>query len=246
MIDIKLYQINMDRDEDEVAFLSLDKVVKKNSEKGIDPEIYDLVFEGEVPVGNLEQVYTLFNIDHLDGYKGRSLSVSDVVKVEKSEQISPGFYYCDTIGFKAVDFDETKTSSALTHKIRVVMVEPGRLAKEEVLNTDLINLQRAVGGYIETYYPFDEEVCIVCNEEGKLNGMPLNRAIYGDNKEIIDIIAGPFFICDSRDPDFGSLSDEQIKKYTKMFRYPELFYREGGKIKAESYKPIDPSKDHVL
>lgn len=244
MIEIKLYQINMDRDENEVAFESLEKTLKKNSE--IDSEIYDLVFDGEVPVGNLEQVYTLFNIDHLDGYKGRSLSVSDVVKVVRSEQVSPGFYYCDDIGFKEIEFDEEKANDRFQKQIRVVMVEPGRMAKVDVINNDLINLQRAVGGYIETFYPFEDEVCIVCNEEGKLNGMPLNRAIYGDNKEIIDIIAGPFFICDSRDPDFGSLSDEQVKKYTKMFRYPELFYRDRGKIKAESYKPIDPLKDHVL
>lgn len=52
----------------------------------------------------------------------------------------------------------------------------------------------------------------VCNEEGKLNGMELNRRVGND------IIAGPFFIVgDSEDGEFVSLSDEQIEKYTQEF-----------------------------
>lgn len=36
---------------------------------------------------------------------------------------------------------------------------------------------------------------IVFNEEGKVDELPLNRAVYSDNKEMVDIIAGKFFIC---------------------------------------------------
>ena len=63
-------------------------------------------------------------------------------------------------------------------KIKVVLVEPGKLARVAEIGTELEDLQRAVQGLIETYYPFEEEVCIVCNDEGKINGMKLNRAIY--------------------------------------------------------------------
>ena len=49
------------------------------------------------------------------------------------------------------------------NRIRVVYVEPGRIAREAEIGTELSDLQAAVGGFIETYYPFEEEVCIVCN-----------------------------------------------------------------------------------
>ena len=56
--------------------------------------------------------------------------------------------------------------------IRVVLCEPGRLARTVEIGTELADLQKAVGGgLIETYYPFEEEVCIVCNDEGKFNGI---------------------------------------------------------------------------
>ena len=42
------------------------------------------------------------------------------------------------------------------------MVEPGKLAREADIGTDLSDLQRAVGGgLIDTYYPFEEMTCIV-------------------------------------------------------------------------------------
>ena len=67
----------------------------------IKAELYDKVFDGEVDAGDLEDVYRIFNIDKPDGYTGRSLSVSDVVEVVKSDDVRPCFYYCDSIGFKA-------------------------------------------------------------------------------------------------------------------------------------------------
>ena len=55
---------------------------------------------------------------------------------------------------------------------------------------------------------------------------------------MIDIIAGTFFICDApiTSETFQSLSDEQIKKYDKMFRDPERFYRVGDEIKVQKIK----------
>ena len=87
--------------------------------------------------------------------------------------------------------------------------------------------------------PFEEPVCIVCNEEGKINGLPLNRAVYADPDcgEMLDIIAGTFFICDCSGEDFGSLSSEQLRRYTELFKYPERFFRAGNDIKAVPYIP---------
>ena len=120
---------------------------------------------------------------------------------------------------------------------KIILLEPGKLARSAEIDASLKGMQKIVGGLIEPFYPFEEEVCIVCNDEGKINGMPLNRAVYGEDKEMIDIIAGTAFICDCRGESFGSLSDEQIARYKKQFRYPEIFLRAGDKIEAFPIKP---------
>ena len=127
----------------------------------------------------------------------------------------------------------------ITHNaIRVVLVEPGKLARIAEVGTTLDAMQRTVGGDIEAYYPFEEQVCIVCNEEGKINGLPLNRAIRdADAGEIADIIAGTFFICDCSGESFGSLSSEQQKRYLEKYRLPERFFRSRDGIESVPYKP---------
>ena len=122
--------------------------------------------------------------------------------------------------------------------IRVVLVEPGKLARIAEVGTTLDAMQRTVGGDIEAYYPFEEQVCIVCNEEGKINGLPLNRAIRDeDTGDIADIIAGTFFICDCSGESFGSLSSEQQKRYLEKYRLPERFFRSRDGIESVPYKP---------
>lgn len=225
--------------------------------------------------------------------------------------------------------------------MKVVLLEPGKQAKIADIGTSLESMQRTVGGYIEAVYPFEEEVCIVCNEEGKIYGLPLNRAlrepdtitemtygelkaafekaecdgtgnhltgyivfsedsfdkpydeeartyvvssnnkafipgmggysIYGSaldgsdpcirlerymacekggqdgwtvercyvkepGKQIYDVIAGTCFICDCSGENFGSLSDDQLRKYSEMFKYPEHFYMLNGEVQAMPIK----------
>lgn len=102
--------------------------------------------------------------------------------------------------------------------MKIVMVEPGQYARIEELDTGLESLQKAVGGLIDCAYPWQEKVCIVCNDEGLINGMPLNRDV-----EDYQLIAGPFFVCGIEGEDFCSLTDEQAKRYQEMFLQPELF-----------------------
>ena len=129
-----------------------------------------------------------------------------------------------------------------SNKINVVLCEHGKLAKVATIEASLESYQKTVGGYIEAYYPFEEPVCIVCNEEGKINGLPLNRAVYADPDcgEMLDIIAGTFFICDCSGENFGSLSSEQLRRYTEQFKYPERFFRMDNEIRAV---PFLPEKD---
>lgn len=231
MIDSKIYQIDLDLDVNRLAFEPFDYV------KSVDSEIYQRVYEGSVEAKDLEDVFRIFNIEKPEDYKGRSLSVSDVIEVVKSDSCEPGFYYCDSIGFKEIPFDPELAPAKPETRIKVVMIQPGEIAKVTEIGNTLEELQRAVGGYIEAFYPFEEEVCIVCNDEGKFNGMAPNRAVYGEGKKIMDIIFGPFFICDCSGENFGSLSKEQLEKYSKLFQYPEHFLRNGRDIMAIPYKP---------
>lgn len=102
--------------------------------------------------------------------------------------------------------------------MRIVMVEPGQYARIEEIENTLSAEQEAVGGLIDCAYPWKEEACIVCNDEGLLNGMPLNRilASYGP-------IAGPFFVCGIRGEEFCSLTKEQAAHYQNMFLRPQFF-----------------------
>ena len=135
-----------------------------------------------------------------------------------------------------------------TNRLKVIVCRPLEKAEVIEINDDLDTMQSLVGGMIEEYMPFDDEVAIICNEEGKLNGMPLNRAIYdesdGKRGEMIDIIAGQFFLANApyESEKFQSLTPEMIDKYNKRFRYPESFMKLGGQIMVIPEKP--PARGH--
>lgn len=233
MMDIRLYQINRERDEKRRALLSTETLARRGfGPKVIDSNIYDCVFEGTVNCGDLEEVYTLFNVDPPEDFSGHSMSVSDVVVESRTA------FFCDSIGFRQVTFDES-AARPLRREIHVVLLEPGKLARPAAIDASLESYQKIVGGMIEAFYPFEEPVCIVCNEEGKLDGLPLNRAVYADpsRREMLDIIAGTCFICDCSGEDFGSLSPEQLRRYTEQFKFPQKFFRVGDEIKAVPYLP---------
>lgn len=237
---INIYQINRERDTQQLKFMGLDTVRKVLHSAEPDSAAYDKVYSGNVKCRNLEDVFVLFNSGRPEGFRGHSLSVSDVVEVEDATSITPGFYFCDSVGFKEIPFQPELTTDVVirTPTIQVVLVEPGKLARIAEIGTTLDAMQRTVGGNIEPCYSFEEQVCIVCNDEGKINGLPLNRAIRDeDTHEIVDIVAGTFFICDCRKESFGSLSKEQQKRYLEKYRFPERFFRTRDGIESVPYKP---------
>ena len=72
----------------------------------------------------------------------------------------------------------------------------------------------------------------VCNEEGKLQGLPLNRALRDEDNSVYDIVAGTFFVCDCSTENFKSLNEEQLKRYTEKYKRPERFMRVDDQILA--------------
>ena len=115
--------------------------------------------------------------------------------------------------------------------MNVLLVMPGEAPRRIDIDGTLASMQEVVGGYIQAIYPFDEPVAVVCNEDAKLIGMELNRALRSpDTNEIYDIIAGPFFICGLGNDNFASITDHDAEVFSKMFHCPEVFLTVGDKI----------------
>ena len=117
-------------------------------------------------------------------------------------------------------------------KISVILVEPGRYPKLIEIEDTLEAMQSLVEGDIEEYMPFEDEVAIICNDEGKLLGLPLNRALRDEKGRIYDIVAGTFFLCGAPEGSdrFESLTEEQASYFRKQFLYPQAFIMMGGNL----------------
>ena len=107
--------------------------------------------------------------------------------------------------------------------MKVIIVKPFTNPYVKEIKGDLKSMQAIVGGYIEAIYPFDDEVALVCNEEGKFNGAMPNRFLLDRNNGICDFICGDFFLCyapcDSEN--FESMPDNLIDKYIAKFSAKE-------------------------
>ena len=114
--------------------------------------------------------------------------------------------------------------------MKCIKIEPHKKPELVEVGSDLESLQKAVDGYIEVVYPWDDLVGIVCNEEGKINGMELNRALTDEDGNIYDILAGPFLVVGLTDDNFGDIPEDLVDKYLKMFESPEEFVRINGRI----------------
>lgn len=109
----------------------------------------------------------------------------------------------------------------------VLVVEPGYAPYEKSIN-GLDEMQATVGGLIQAIYPYEEQVAIVCNEEGLLHGLEFNRSVPGGYGGVV----GTFFICGLGEEDFCSLTPEQMDKYRKEYHKAEIL------IGARGNEPI--------
>ena len=116
--------------------------------------------------------------------------------------------------------------------MQVVVVEPKKKPMVQDISPDLESMQKIVGGPIQAIYPFEEPVALICNEEGKLLNLSLNRALRDDAGNVYDSISGTFFLC-AAPPDsdrFAGLTDQQVKTYMEWFAMPEMFLNVGGEM----------------
>ena len=104
----------------------------------------------------------------------------------------------------------------MAEKLTVVMVEPHKTPYVTEIADELSALQRCVGGYLEVVGNGDGTL-IICNEEGKLQGLEGNRRI----RDGMSIIAGTFFVVGDDGENFRSLTESEVKRYMDRFKNPE-------------------------
>ena len=104
----------------------------------------------------------------------------------------------------------------MENKIKVLYIPADGEATVREIGNHLLDMWDLVGGYIEVVRPFNDDVALVCNEEGRIvRGMQPNLVVNGQ------VIVGDVFICRTElgpeGEEFASLTDEQIEKYSNMF-----------------------------
>ena len=125
----KIYQIKSGEEYHYKRFEGLER-----QPEPVNVRDYDLVYQGSLSaIGEttvmLESLFDKFNTDHPADFTGHSLSVSDVIVIEKDGEQAA--YFCDSIGYKELPdfFKEIERPQTITSENRIETVE---LKKESV------------------------------------------------------------------------------------------------------------------
>lgn len=136
--------------------------------------------------------------------------------------------------------NEEAQEHAAPEKMTVLVVEPMKEPYVKEIAPGLHSLQAEVGGDIAASYPFSDPVGLVCNDEGKLIGLELNRGLRDENGNLYDIMAGTFLVVGLGEESFASLSPELAQKYMEHFKQSEQFINLNGQIIALPVEPENP------
>ena len=136
--------------------------------------------------------------------------------------------------------NEEAQEHAAPEKMTVLVVEPRKEPYLKEIDPGLYSLQAEVGGDIAASYPFSDPVGLVCNDEGKLIGLELNRGLRDEDGNLYDIMAGTFLVVGLGEEDFTSLPPDLAQKYTEHFKQPEQFINLNGQIIALPVEPENP------
>ena len=94
-----IYQLKRGDETRDFRFEPYDRLAATG--RTADQENYDLIYTAELTPGtSLEDIYTRFNIDHPKDFRGRSLSISDVVVLHQNGQDTA--HYVDSSGYRQV------------------------------------------------------------------------------------------------------------------------------------------------
>ena len=166
----------------------------------------------------------------------RTVTVEAASQEEAERMVDRGWrdgdYVLTDEDYVGVDFKTTGEHELSEKKmLDVLLVKPNEHPRNVSIGAELEDLQQAVGGSIGASYPFaDDPVAIVYNDDAKLMGLPLNRALWDEDGLMYDVIAGTFLVVGLGEEDFVSLSPELAQKYEEEFHQPEAFLPLGRRL----------------
>lgn len=131
--------------------------------------------------------------------------------------------------------------------MRAIIKEVGKVAKVEDIKNELTTMQELVGGYIEAVNT-GQGICLVVNEEGKLQELPQNFPIGNDV-----IVGTAVFVAYGKDGEFTDLTDEQIDIVMNFFEGAKMPMTENemmivAKIvrRAEKMNLVKVDRHHLM
>ena len=166
----------------------------------------------------------------------RTVTVEAASQEEAERMVERGWRDGDHVltdeDYVGVDFKTTGEHEFSEKKmLDVLLVKPNEHPQNVSIGAELKDLQEAVGGSIGASYPFaDDPVAIVYNDDAKLMGLPLNRALRDENGQMYDTVAGDFLVVGLGEEDFASLTPELAQKYEQLFHQPEAFLKLGNRL----------------
>lgn len=95
--------------------------------------------------------------------------------------------------------------------MRVIIKEVGKKPRVKEIENDLTTIQELVGGYIEVVR-VTPDILMICNEEGKLQGLPPN---FSTGRDVI--VGTVVFVSYDGVEDFAGLSDYQLLEVMESF-----------------------------
>ena len=129
---------------------------------------------------------------------------------------------------------------------KALIAKPGEKIEEIELDYDNFEfMQKCVGGYVQAVYPYEDPVAVLCNEDGKMNRLPVNRSMKQDDGtpfrdeagNIYDVFVGTILIVGCGEEDFCPLTPELLKKYGAMYKLPEQLIKVNGILQTVPYEP---------
>ena len=146
----------------------------------------------------------------------------------------------------------TEAESNEKTTISVVYCKPGERAETVEMEEKLETMQAMVGGLIQEFFPFHsdtdpryDDVALICNDEGKLMQMKPSRAIFDEDGHVMDVIAGPFFLCYApiESERFLSMPPDLEEEFRKKYELPERIYRTDQGFDVIKFDPGKAEKE---
>ena len=132
MMTVTIYQINMERDSNRLAFSGWNEFEHQGLARP-PAELYDRIYSYQTETETPEGVFERFNMRHPVDYTGRSLSISDVVEFVWDIG-DRSCFFCDRIGFEPVEFYSFLVGTESDFPKRLELLKADRSACETLMD----------------------------------------------------------------------------------------------------------------